>query len=319
VLLLALLGVGIATPPSASAAWTFHEVRHGFSPYRITYGPDGSAWFVDTGLETVSKITHAGVITDYSPPTTNSYPIGITTGRDGNLWFTELLGNNIGRITPTGVIAEFPLPSPGSEPNAITSGPDGALWFTEENGLRIGRITTDGVLTEFWGVGNAVGITSGPDGNLWFTNFQGNAIGRMSTTGVFTEFPIPTADSGPIDITSGPDGKLWFTEFQVGKIGRITTDGIVDAEFPAGVGPNGIASAKHSLIFADDNGNSIGNITLAGAVHEWALPTFRSFPSDVAIDPSHDDIWFTEDGRGVIGVAHLVGQIADEDVKMVAL
>ena len=29
------------------------------------------------------------VITEYSPPTTNSGPLLITAGPDGNLWFTE--------------------------------------------------------------------------------------------------------------------------------------------------------------------------------------------------------------------------------------
>lgn len=73
-------------------------------------------------------------------------------------------------------------------------------------------------------------VTSGPDGNIWFTIAGANQIGRMTPAGALTRFPIPTANSSPIDITTGPDGNLWFTEFS-GRVGRITTSGQI-TEFP---------------------------------------------------------------------------------------
>ena len=45
------------------------------------------------------------------------------------------------------------------------------------------------------------------------------------------EFPIPTSNSQPIGITAGPDGTLWFVESNANKVGQITTAGMI-TEFP---------------------------------------------------------------------------------------
>jgi len=57
----------------------------------------------------------AGVITEYSIPTTSSFPEGITAGPDGSLWFTEYMSNKIGRITTAGIITEYSVPTGESE------------------------------------------------------------------------------------------------------------------------------------------------------------------------------------------------------------
>jgi virginiamycin B lyase len=110
-------------------------------PVGITAGPDGAVWFVESGGNSIGRITTAGVVTEFRIPTANSTPIGITAGPDGALWFTENGANKIGRITTAGIITEFPVPTANSDLVGITAGPDGALWFTEFLGNKIGRIT----------------------------------------------------------------------------------------------------------------------------------------------------------------------------------
>src|SRR6266508_2761442 len=44
-------------------------------------------------------------------------------------------------------------------------------------------------------------------------------------------FPIPSANSMPIEITLGPDGNLWFTESNRSKVARITPAGVI-TEYP---------------------------------------------------------------------------------------
>ncbi|HAM49726.1 MAG TPA: hypothetical protein DCP92_03165, partial [Nitrospiraceae bacterium] len=54
------------------------------------------------------QITTAGVITEFSIPTANSYPVGITVGPAGNLWFTEFASNKIAQIVVNA--ATIPIP-----------------------------------------------------------------------------------------------------------------------------------------------------------------------------------------------------------------
>jgi streptogramin lyase len=93
----------------------------------------GIAWLI---------LPHAGSITEFAIPTSQSGLAEITAGPDGNLWFVESFGNQIGRISPSGTITEFAIPTASSQPEGITAGPDGNLWFTERGGDQIGRITS---------------------------------------------------------------------------------------------------------------------------------------------------------------------------------
>jgi streptogramin lyase len=68
-------------------------------PKTITSAPDGNLWFTDYNSGKIRRITPAGSITEFSPPTTISRLGGITAGSDGNIWFTELSPNKIGRLT----------------------------------------------------------------------------------------------------------------------------------------------------------------------------------------------------------------------------
>ena len=243
---------------------------------------------------------------------------------DGNLWFTESAANKIGRITTAGVITEFPIPSASSGPGGIAAGPDGNLWFTELNANQIGRITTAGVITEFpipTAGSFAIDIAAGPDGNLWFTESNANKIGRITTAGVITEFPIPSASSGPGGIAAGPDGNLWFTEFAARQIGRITTAGVI-TEFSINgpgcydIGNSGGCNPKPHRIAAAPDGNlwftiantnrigwirtTIGRITTAGIVNQFAIPTEKSLPGDIAAGPD-GNLWFVENGANGVG------------------
>jgi virginiamycin B lyase len=238
-------------------------------------------YFTDQRNNAIGKITPDGTITEYSIPTSGSYPYGIAEGPDGNAWFTELFGNNIGRMTPDGAIQEFPLDG-FPQPEGITAGPDGALWFTEQNSNQIGRITPAGIdaatnnptITEFpifWATSPGplpTSIATGADGNLWFTEAAGNKldgttyrIGQIKpSTGEITEFPIPTSANSPTGITGAPDGNLWFGESHVtqdsmmppnfvysGQIGRITP-----AANPAPVADMGISTDFPSPVKVGD-------------------------------------------------------------------
>ena len=255
---------------------------------RIAAGPDGNLWFTERNPAggSIGRITTAGVITEYPPPSNcggNCNPEGIAAGPDGALWFTERDGNRIGRITTAGVISEFPLPNPGSVPYLITSGPDGALWFTEIGASRIGRITTAGVITEFpvQGVTDG-GITSGPDGALWFVTSE--TLGRITTSGVVTQYPNPPHVGGTPGITAGPDGALWYTlgvyfdrfTFVNSRIARSPACGLgLRANFQ-----NGTLTANFTL------GTTTAATFDAGYLTTSALTPFWSIPIPAVVPPT---------------------------------
>src|SRR5579884_1411446 len=87
----------------------------------------------------VLAASNPGSITEYTIPSTNSFPGDITVGFDDDPSFTESETSKIARITSSGQITEFPTPTPGSSPQGITRGPDGALWFVETSANQIGR------------------------------------------------------------------------------------------------------------------------------------------------------------------------------------
>ena len=66
---------------------------------QIVVGPDGNFWFTN-GVESIIRMTPAGVMTRYGVPGANPGVSGLTVGPDGYLWFTDLNQNIIGRIAP---------------------------------------------------------------------------------------------------------------------------------------------------------------------------------------------------------------------------
>ncbi len=57
----------------------------------------------------VERITPAGTITAFTPPTRGFGIADITTGPDGSLWFTEAEGGKMGRATVAAAIVEYPI------------------------------------------------------------------------------------------------------------------------------------------------------------------------------------------------------------------
>ena len=294
--------LGIA---GAAGAQTFIDFPIGQKvPEAITGGPDGNVWFAEYTGNSIGRMTHQGVLTEFPNPNLNSTDFGIALGSDGNLWFTEVSQSKIGRITPQGVIAEFPTPGSADPfqhhaPSRIAPGPGGSLWFTERVG-NVGRITTAGVITEFPVTDTNAGmngIAEGSDGNIWFTEDAANKIGRMTPSGVVTEFPLPTPSSLPQTITAGPDGNLWFTEGSGNSIGRITPAGVI-TEYPIptpAAFPTAITVGPDGNLWFSEFAPSIGRITTAGVITQFPL-SLPALTLCVGIANGPDgNLWITED------------------------
>ena len=94
-------------------------------------GSDGALWFTDSNLNKIGQLTQpAGVITEFSIPTSNANLCWITAGPDGALWFTEhvvirpilLASNSMNHRFPSGptVIRDRPAPGVGTGYSLVT-------------------------------------------------------------------------------------------------------------------------------------------------------------------------------------------------------
>lgn len=231
-------------------------------PTSITFGSDGSIWFVafqgngmlapigDTaqrftgGFSEIGHMTQDGSFHLFPLPSPDISVTSIAAGSDGNLWFTENVDDaettnqRIGRMTPAGAFSDFPITAPFADGylRQIIAGPDNNLWFSLEgadanyNALgAIGRITPQGAISivPLGKFTMPADMTVGPDHNVWFTT--GFDVGRVTPEGQVRLFD-PDAKASPGNhietggITTGPDGALWFATANV-EVGRVTTGG----------------------------------------------------------------------------------------------
>ncbi len=86
---------------------------------------------------------------------------------------------------------------------------------------------------------------------------------RALLTSLFNQFPVPTPSTSPVSIAKGADGNLWYAERDSGTIGQITP---------------------------------------AGAVLTFTIPTTASAPTSITAGPSGTTgMWFTESATNKIG------------------
>ena len=229
----------------------------------------GALW-LSHGNDAITRLTTAGVQTDYPTPTPNSSPLGVVAGPDGGIWFTEYRAGKIAHIDPTThTVSEYPTPTSDSHPRDIVVGPDGALWFTESTAARVGRITTSGASTDFPAGGQPFSLAAAPDG-IWVTFSDSNSVRRLNTDGTLgatDEIFNPNAFLSP-KIALGPDGNLWVSEFFGGAIATInrTTGLAVETQPPtAGARPYGITSTSDGIWFTEENANQVAFKPLAPA------------------------------------------------------
>lgn len=273
----------------------------------IHAGADGTIWFA-AGVK-LGRMTPNGTLSIFAFGTRTS-PVGMTIGPDGLLWISTYWQHSayISRYNMAGqYVDSVSAPSGIQTLGDITLGSDGNIWVAANSAIF--RVTPELTTTTYflpeWSSGGFVNhdITVGPDSNLWFTQIYTNKIGRITPAGVITEFPLPTADSQPLDIVSGPDGNLWFTQYGANRIGRITPAGVV-TEFPLPTpesAPYGITSGSDgNLWFTQSNVGKIGRITPTGSITEFPLPLATGRPTGITTS-SDGNLWFTETDAKKIG------------------
>ena len=259
----------------------------GAAPGAVAVDDDGSVWFTEPQIGSLSHMTVTGKVTRRFLPSGFG---ALARAPDGDFWFVETEADRVGRITPDGKITEVPLFGPRDgyiRPGSLTAGPDGSVWVSATLARRIDRV--DGrtlTVTRFpvssgSGTITAQSVAADADGHVWFEQPTASAmdnkplqpaLGRMDRTGSIRYHPLPgTGPRGPASLISGPDGAIWFLDGAAGTVGRMAADGTV-TEFPfaarnvgpASTAPRQLAAGPNTLWFSEPHTSSLGLITCQG-------------------------------------------------------
>jgi virginiamycin B lyase len=214
----------------------------------------GGAWYTDTPMRAISRISSDGSIRSF-PLSTPIVRLGrLAVARDDAVWFADVTTASVTRLQD-GVFVRHDVGSPGATPYGIAVDKGGTVWTTLQGADKLAHISTDGevttvdVPTHSSGLGD---LAVDQTGAVWFLELRANKIGRFAE-GRVTEFMIPTPSAGLIALAAAPDGSVWFTELSVGKLGRLRD----------------------------------------GRVAEFRLPRADARPFGVAVDPANN-VWYTD-------------------------
>lgn len=104
-------------------------------PYGIITGPDGNLWFGEYTGGMLARMTPAGQVTEYTPPSSSPGIVSLAGSKGGDIWFAEsgagfAATGQLGYITPgSATIHEVYLNMPLHVRN-ITFASNGALWYS---------------------------------------------------------------------------------------------------------------------------------------------------------------------------------------------
>jgi sugar lactone lactonase YvrE len=232
----------IASPATASTAYFFQ-------PTSLTFDSSGNLFVADTGNTTISKITSAGVVTNFAgarpyggadgtvTDSRFSFPEGVAVDSSGNVFVADTLNGKIRKVTPTGVVSTFAGSNYGfvngigttasfTIPKAIAvDSTNGNVFVADSNNHAIRKITAAGVVSTFAGSGNAgfsngngaaasfnfpVGVAVDSSGNVFVADSNNNAIRKISPAGIVSTFADASAGlSGPGGVAVDSNGNVY--------------------------------------------------------------------------------------------------------------
>ena len=119
----------------------FTHFIEGEYAYDAKTDKNGDGWFTSPLVNKIGKVDARTLkVTQWTPPTVNSYPRRMEITPDGAVWFGEFIGGNMARFDPqTHTFKEYRLPGPDPSPYALGVDADGDIWYDSHYMDEIGR------------------------------------------------------------------------------------------------------------------------------------------------------------------------------------
>ena len=159
----------------------FPEAAH---TYSLTFDKDENVWFTNPGSGEIGKVDSKTLkVTQWLPPTHDSYERRLAIDSDGIVWFGEFQKGKIGRFDPkTQAFKEYDVPG------GIDSFP------------------------------YAIGI--GADHSVWYSSYYLDVIGRLDPkTGKILEYPFPHSENTIREFFPDSAGRIWYGSPSNNKVG----------------------------------------------------------------------------------------------------
>ena len=162
----------------------FHDFPEAAHTYSLDFDKDGNVWFTNPGTGQIGKVDAKTLkVTQWNPPTPDTYERRIAVDSDGIVWFGEFRAGKIGRFDPkTQSFKEYDCPG-------------GANVFP-------------------------YALAIGTDHSIWYSSYYLDVIGRLDPkTGKITEYPFPHSENTIREFFPQPDGKIWYGSPSNNKVG----------------------------------------------------------------------------------------------------
>jgi len=236
-------------------------------PLGLATDADGSAWYTDSRMRSISHMSSDGSVHTYDLSTPVARLGRLAVAPDGAVWFAEPTTVSVTRLKD-GVFtrhAVVPLAGAGEGgvgPFGVAVDSQGSVWATIPQENKLVRISGTGEMATFdlpTRQSSPGDVAVDGRGTVWVLQQSANKVARFAG-GRFEELRVPTANAGLVALTVAPDGAAWFTELRAHKLGRAR----------------------------------------GGAIKEFALPRKDARPAGIAVDGA-GNVWYA-DLSGWIGM-----------------
>ncbi len=238
----------------------FPKGTQNLEPLGLAVDATGGAWYTDTPMRAISRISPDGSIRSF-PLSTPIVRLGrLALAPNGTVWFAEITTASVTRLQD-GVFRRYDVGSLETTPYGIAVDAGGTVWTTLQGADKLARISADGQVTALdvpthnSGLGD---LAVDQSGAVWFLELRANKIGRFAE-GRFTEFMVSTPSAGLTALAAAPDGSIWFTELSLGKLGRLRDGRVTEFRLPRAEGrPFGVAVDMANNVWYTDLSGWLG-------------------------------------------------------------
>ena len=162
----------------------FHDFPEAEHTYSLDFDAEGNVWFTNPGTGQIGKVDPKTLkVTQWTPPTPNTYERRIAVDTDGTVWFGEYQGGKIGHFDPkTQTFKEYEVP---------------------------------GGLDSF-----PYAIAIGTDHSIWYSSYYLDVIGHLDPkSGKIVEYPFPHSENTIREFFRDSEGRMWYGSPSNNKVG----------------------------------------------------------------------------------------------------
>ena len=275
-------------------------------PSAIAIDASGNVYTLNQNNNTVSKITSAGVVTQFWASLPGPQLTGIAVDASGNVYTTDYFNSSVSKTTSAGVTTQNWAQVGSTEPNAIAIDAAGNVYTTSYKLSAVMKITSVGAVLSWAELGTGPSsIAIDASGNVYTANYDNNTVSKITSAGVVTRsWAALASGTGPSRIAIDASGNVYTINRGNNTISKITSAGVVTQSWAAlGTEPNAIAiaiDASGNVYTANYDNNTVSKITSAGVVTQsWAALAFGASPRGIAIDAS-GNVYTANSGKSTV-------------------